>query len=474
MDNNNNDEQGKDQAAPSDQDPKAEKSTSPVQQRPVVALGDVLGAGEGVIAKKHTRAKGPAKPKSGRSKRSETAFATLAHTPPEQHTADDAGEGQARISLAIINEPAVGIAGRRGRKAPGSFATFVVMAIAGSIVLALPQAFGISGLFKFFFAIAMVTLYGGCGLLFQWYQPKKGGQRYIDNVYFLGFLYTQVGLVAGFMELWQSSTVDASGIRRITSDELIPIIAAALGASALGLLFKIILDEIYELRITTDSASDEEKWREELGRAAEKLKIEVDGVITHFQNLSKNVVGVTSEIAGAVQLASTTAQAVENNGQTIAGSVQQLRPVLEQFRETLVSAGDAAAQGIRDVHGDLVSASQSLREIANAAQGMGRIVHQMDGVVGQMDGVVQTTRTASNVTEIASNEFKNEARARIGELAKRLEDLTRTTSSDARNGFSTTIREIEAELERTREALGQHVDKFAGAVREFNSKVDGR
>lgn len=472
MSDDNQSDSGKDKATSGAPPPKSETPPPTESPRPVVGLSELFET-DGP-SKRRVQQGRLAKPAKARGGRKIPLAARQTNGSEKENSGDGEPTSQSPVSLAMINEPDDSLGAVTGRKLPGSFATFIVVAISGSIVLAMPQGFGISGLVKFFFAIAMVALYGGCGLVFQWYQPKRGGQRYIDNVYFLGFLYTQVGLVAGFMELWQSSTVDASGIRRITSDELIPIIAAALGASALGLLFKIVLDEVYELRVTSDSATDEEKWREELARASEKLKFEVDGVIDHFQKLSKHVVAVSSEIASAVQLASTTAQTVESNGLTIAGSVQQLRPALEQFHERLVSAGDTAAQSIRELHGDLESASRSLKDIATAAQGMGRVVEHMDGVVGQLEGVVKTTVSASNVAETASNDFKNEARARIHELARRLEELTQTASTDARNGFATTIREIEGELERTRDALGRHVEKFAGAVRDFNSKVDGR
>ena len=98
----------------------------------------------------------------------------------------------------------------------------------------------------------------------------------------------------------------------------------------------------------------------------------------------------------------------------------------------------------------------------------------MDALVGQMGSVLETTEAASLVTETASRNFSAEARNRIQELAARLESLTRDASNDARLGFSSNVKRMEGELDRTREELAKHVEKFAGAVRDFNSRMDGR
>lgn len=469
-------------ATPDSQPKENAAETERQVERPVVGLGDLLA---------DTAPTRPAKATSGRAQKKKPikapqarpTHATVSATSERQasnHTTTPSTEGE-RVTISFEEPKRHADDNVSATRRSGSFSTFVVLSVVGSIVLILPQSFGVPGIFKFFFAIAMVALYGGAGFVLQWYQPKRGGQRYIDNVYFLGFLYTQVGLVAGFMELWQSSNVDASGIRRITSDELIPIIAAALGASALGLLLKTILDEIYELRITSNSVTDEEKWRDELANSAAALKEEVDGVIGHFRALSTNVVNATRDITGAVQIASSTAGQVDTSGQNIAASVREIAPALQKFQATLVQAGERAAAGILEVQGDLSSATQSLKDIAGAAKGMNDvvaqmsgIVGQMDGVIGQMDGVVQTAKTASEVAENASNEFSEEARSRVSRLAERLEEITKSASGDARTGFSASVQKIDAELNKTRDELGRHVEKFATAVKAFNLKIDER
>lgn len=441
--------------------PDAQAAANPApEQRQVVGLGDLLGDAPPTPPRPASRPQ----PKPGKNKKPARpqAAARPNVTPSGDRMVIDLGEhgAQPRPAAAPV------------RRTPGSFLGFIILAVAGAVVLVMPQTFGVSGLFKFFFAIGMVALYGMLGYIFQWYQPGKGGQRYIDNVYFLGFLYTQVGLVAGFMELWLSSTVDADGIRRITSDELIPIIAAALGASALGLLLKIWLDEVYEIRVVADSGSDEEYWREELGKAAERLATEVNGVVGHFKDLSQTITSATKDMIGAVQTASSTAGGVAQANEGVAQSVRQLAPAFDAFRTTLVTAGNNAAKDVLEVHNDLSSATTSLKEIAEAARGVGAILGKMDTLVGQMDGVLQTTKTASQAAQSASSEFSAEARERIRELAQRLEDLTRIASSDARTGFSTSIDRIDKDLQRTREELGKHVEKFAAAVRQFNGRID--
>jgi hypothetical protein len=228
-------------------------------------------------------------------------------------------------------------------------------------------------------------------------------QQFADSCYFLGFLLTMIAMLVGFLPagLFQQP---------ITSQGILRHFSIALGATALGLIFRIfvlqggrtlgqITAEVeaglthYALRVSEEARligdelaglrSDLETQRHQVGTIISKDLKEVAEAA--FAPLTRSVEKIANHL--------------ETQSQSIAGSAADLQQSLNRSAEQLGQAAEMRADASEAAHGAMASVAEALQQFD--AQ-MSALRSQLAGVVGDsIDEISKMTDALQKGTALA-------------------------------------------------------------------------
>lgn len=328
-----------------------------------------------------------------------------------------------------VVSPSPEISRRHGQAEINDLAlAWVVVAVAGAAaiwVLADPNSPWFMGV-----PIALMLIY----LLFAWSRAQYSSQRVGDSLYFLGFLWTLVTLIA---------TV----IRRqdVTAAAVLVVFSYALTTTAFGLFLRMAL---LQFQRTVD---DQET-------------LAVDSLDTHVRRLTDELTNAEAAVrqlsANATATLVTWKKDLDESRRTI------LQDTMDANRKMIADEAAALRQGLQAV----AIESESLRDVVRQLRLA--LTHTAKGVdisgrklVGSIDGMVRRTESST----VAAHQTFEDLRTRVQAIAIP-EDLL-TTRVDALAGRTS------ADLERLSSLVGNAARtlqlRLQGLIGVF-SEIPGR
>jgi len=303
---------------------------------------------------------------------------------------------------------------------------------------------------------------------------KRGDtrQRFADSCYFLGFLLTMTAMLAGFfpsgMFEWE-----------LTSQGILRHFSMALGATALGLIFRIVAlqggrsieedlgEAEAELRVYVAKVSAEAR---EIGNELETVRMHI---AAHHQKLDEQLANsVPAALEGALQSVHRSSRDISTELAEQAKSLRDTAALVAQSLAARHSELDRiereTAEGQEQLAGSLTSMTEALndlaasfrtmqqetaravseaaREIGKVAAGFGRTEELTHGIAAQVDGLGGTLRTIDREIGQFSGEIgaARAATVRLADDGEALQAQLRSDHEAARAALRTSVEEAAA------------------------------
>jgi len=338
---------------------------------------------------------------------------------PSPTDTEDGTAGQARTA----SSPLEAMARSRGISPIASM--FVVCFVIGTALAALgwidSKPFHLIG---FLGPIGAALLYPIWGYQAGVHREPSSRERFADNCYYLGFVFTQVALVFGFLPV-------AVFGKAIGSVDVLRFFGQALGASLVGLLARTLF--VQSGHTVAENADIIEQEVEDLARAvSNKARI----VLGEFSGMADTIRDASGRMVGEFEL-----------------GVRQVTSLLAEY--------EVALRGHLDAFKTAGSAVQ--RSSADAVKVVATDLKAFEGAVVNAAGDIQTTAQALE--------------ARMAASARAIEAARETLSSEVTQA-SSAIQAAAASLARgvdalhTVSSLGDTVEALEGRLNTTSGRVE--
>lgn len=300
-------------------------------------------------------------------------------------------------------------------------------------------------------------------------------ERFADNCYYLGFIFTQISLVLGFapVALWG---------QEVSSQDVLRFFGVALGASLVGLVARTVLIQ------TTHSVSENSDIVEnEIEQLAMAVAAQSRTVLSEFQGLTKELgktyQGLSKELAASVNgissvlvdfrrslqagvttvevgsaavtaAADKTAHGIEQEHASLIQAVQRASQAIEQLQsglhEKVASATDTVQRSAQELSRG-AAALTTVAGLADTIAALNQRVADVGGRVGQMDDMVGSTTAsfgeAADRNTLAMQQALDQVRGDVlGRAAAFQSELDEAVAT-----FENTLKGFRAELDRISE-----------------------
>jgi hypothetical protein len=321
--------------------------------------------------------------------------------------------------------------------------------------------------------VAMTTLYPLWGYVAGLHRQPSQRERFADNCYYLGFIFTQVALVVGFLPVALFDKV-------IESQDVLRFFGVALGASLVGLVARTLF--VQAGHTVSESADIVEQEVDQVAHAialqSKQVLREFDAVTkglgATYRKLNDELEGCVSAVAGTLQsyertLVATLAS-LEAQTKQIGAGAESARDWVAAEQGALAAALQSAASAVENLRGGLheqvTAASTAIRESAEALsagagalQGFGALSQRVEaldgrlaGVTEQIGGLDRTVSTAADALTAASRgaverteAALQQSQAGAAEMTQRLRTQTEAVTQaleEALQGFRTELERI--------------------------------
>lgn len=245
-------------------------------------------------------------------------------------------------------------------------------------------------------------------------------ERLADNSYYLGFIFTQIALLVGFLPA-------AFGSAELSADQIIRFFGVALGASLIGLVARTIL---IQMSYTVDEAADVVSG--EVSALARQVSERSSEVLSHFDalverlaesqaklttELQSGMIALTNTVAAyettmrsdaaelhqGVAAASTAAERTSaqfgQHQQRLADSISAVASVIERLKASLEHQVQDATQSINETTAAVQRGLGSLQEVDALRDGVAAVDQRVSALgerLSVVDGRVATVGDAVN------------------------------------------------------------------------------
>lgn len=299
--------------------------------------------------------------------------------------------------------------------------------------------------------LAATVAYPVIGILLGFSGRPSVKERFADNCYYLGFIFTQGGLLLAFLPTTIRNET-------ITSGEVMQFFGMAIGAALIGLIARTVLTQTgMSLTDVSDSV------HHEVEMLAAKVTQQSERVVAEFDRISAHVGNVPERFA----------ERLDRQLDGVEGVFARLKTTLDQtvaeldqgrgvVREAAATTRESHAEGIRT----LVAAMQ---EAAGAIHAL-----KSEMIERTADGA-QAIRAAS-----AGLTAGMESLAGLGQLGQRMPEIEAEVqrlaeaSSSARGAAESVSRELGAAVVAAQEALVDAARDGSGAIRQSSQDAAQR
>lgn len=287
-------------------------------------------------------------------------------------------------------------------------------------------------------------------------------ERFADNCYYLGFIFTQIALVVGFLPV-------ALFEREISSSDVLRFFGMALGSSLIGLVVRTLLGQ------TTHSVPENADIVEmEVDALARRVTAQTKTVLAEFDALasglgesqrrvSGELEGSVSSLTAAVHSFETALRRdtskIEENTSLVSEAAIGTEQEVRKHRNELAEGVQVAAQAIAGMRQDLnEQVSQAIQSIRSTGDGLRASTSTLQGISVLPEEVQGLHDTLGRLTEkiggleSAVDGAQNDARRSIEEIQGLVQNARSRAEADAAG--------LSAELEGTVTALEQALAAF--------------
>ncbi|MEP9360389.1 hypothetical protein [Sphingomonas sp. KR3-1] len=335
--------------------------------------------------------------------------------------------GQRQVSLAFLICMVIGL-------------VFASLGMSTAPLLHVVSVFGI---------FLSVIAYPLIGVMAGWPRRPALIERFADNCYYLGFIFTQAALLFSF------APATFSDATQITPETVLRFFGMAVGASLIGLIARTFF-------IQTSSATAEvsETAQNELTRVARQLTGTISEVVRDFDGLIGQFRNIPSQIDARL------ATQLDSVGATLNGYDATVRTGMGSFAERR----DAFDKSVADAAAGMAAQNQALREeltdAGNAVRSLSasyrtNLDQNLEMLHGLSAGMKDGAQILQSINGIGSD---------IAALGPRLDAVRESSDGAVRHAseigtrLETGARELSEQIERTRAEFTQALDAAADDV----------
>lgn len=337
----------------------------------------------------------------------------------------------------------------------------------------------VGGLISRLSPIAATLAYPILGISLKFHNRPSVRERFADNCYYLGFIFTQGGLLLAFLPA-------ATGTGAITSEQVMGFFGMALGAALIGMIARTVL---IQTGISLTDVSD--TIHHEVETLARRVTVQAQAVVEQFDRISEHVAAVpdrlSAQLDGRVEaidavfkrlndVLAKNADELETGQRDVRAAAHDANANHSSAIEELRSSIDLASKAIRAVREDIVrqtgDASKSIQTVTGAMtlslqslSGLQSLAPKVAGIEGEVDKLTKASAAAS----AAANDLSSN-------VAQSVTQIRQTLSSAASSG-NTSIREAAegstlAIRQATEEAVSKLVTAGSGATNDIGGQAE--
>jgi len=295
-------------------------------------------------------------------------------------------------------------------------------------------------------------------------------ERLADNSYYLGFIFTQIALLVGFLPA-------AFGAVELSADQIIRFFGVALGASLIGLVARTIL---IQMSYTVDEAADVVSG--EVSALARQVSERSSEVLTHFdalvERLAESQAKLTTELQSGMNALTNTVAAYEmamrsdaaelhqgvaaastaaertsaqfgQHQQRLADSIAAVAGVIEQLKTSLEHQVHDATQSIHATTAAVQRGLGSLQEVDALHDGVVAVDQRVAALGERLSAVDGRVASVGDTVNQSLSRLDAEV-DRVTQASLERAAAINANANDAVAALEKTLQGFRAELDRMR------------------------
>lgn len=338
----------------------------------------------------------------------------------------------------------------RARLQVGLFGALIAL---GTLIMASPLPVE----WHFGSAIGLTAFYCVVGTVLNWHRKAGVGEHFIDSCYYLGFVFTQIALAVSFWKAFQSGG-------QFSANDLVPLVATALGASVVGLIAKVVLDQAVD-----DDAALPEQVQQDVAKSAAAIAADTRSVADTFKGLADHLRDVAENSRAAFAGASSVNELTQSHQRSLSDTLQQLTQQVNDLRSQMASSSESAQAGIRGMVGDLQATVQVMGDLRRLTAQIGDIGDTAQRVLQESSGAFASANDVGRRFEQQMTATTESIREDFAGIADRVESnanrIVQESVSGAQAQLGQSLQVLTAELRRSENAIADLVQSFDANLR---------
>ncbi len=358
---------------------------------------------------------------------------------------------------------------------------FFVFIVIGFVIISAPTLFEFSNLYGIPASLA-VCLYA--------LMAHKGQSNFIeqeviaDAIYYLGFLYTFMALLVGFL----------SSVGNVAALNIIELIGVALMTTVVGLAIRIYLVHFQRLDL-----NEEQEIRQSVAQSMGLLNREINVSIEHIKNLREesvgNLIGTIDDIQNSItnslqdfqagledQLNNVRSTVTEQMNINLSNQMENLNHIAEESVQNLSNVTATLASRINDIDipQDIVTAriNSALENFRNQSNMLGMEVQEVNRLINvEKENIIEANNKLELlVTSLGTMDLDfgplNNAVNTAGNLNTSLSNLN-TTLNNLDQALVSHSSQFTSNVSEASTSFVEVRDSIQDMSREIQSTIDG-
>jgi hypothetical protein len=317
-------------------------------------------------------------------------------------------------------------------------------------------------------------------------------EKFADNCYYLGFIFTQAALLFAFLPV-------TFGIRPVTSQDVLGFFGMAVGASLAGLIARTIIVQTG----TTIPEADDAIYNE-VEQLAHQVSRSAHNILDSFDQLGQSIVGLStkaaenideriSSICGIIRDYDTALRAevaaVHAASAAVVGSSQSVAASFKEdedsFARRVAEANEAIKQLAANVTGQvseilavmksgtgaLSAAAADLGRMSDMGEDIGRMRANVDLIETEIGAIQTTAQSASAALTRSVDEAAGAIRGAAADGSGDIRRAAALSADDLRTATGETAAGLGAQSKAFSDDLNAAVSSFAAALEDFRDQL---
>lgn len=363
----------------------------------------------------------------------------------------------------------------------GCLVAGILIAALGFIRTSVFEKFGLLG------PIGATIAYPVIGMALGFHRKPSLVEKFADNCYYLGFIFTQAALLFAFLPLTFSN-------RTLESTDLLRFFGMAIGAALAGLIARTWF---IQTSLNAPEADDIlhheiESLAREVGRAARKVLNEFEGLAAKVAEipvalgakLEAQVDSITSNLRQYDRALEDGIRGMRNAGRSVEGNAEAAAAAMVGRNEALAEEVHKVAHTLDQLQLAMTArVTESIELIRTSSESIATGVGALQGLTALESGIDKLKTEVADIAEVAqrvrtvSADVTSSLEAAAGEAAQRLGATSTEASSRISEAASETARRLESASANASEQISVTASTAAlgleTATNEAHSQISG-